>query len=482
MNLSELESDDTRLSDNPQLEDHDEEEETLMINLAQTTTTPQNPENSGKTKRKRTERKEFYDVSEKYTKLASPSSDRSGKNKGHKKHRGDENATHLQPKSPAMIRAEELQLNLEPELPSFIKSMVRSHVTICFWMGLPGPFARKHLPHEVTSVTLEAENGAISDVKYIANKTGLSKGWRQFVIAQHLLEGDVLIFQLTGPRCFKSSYVICIRRHFKEELECVGVFIIRACELSAVDGALGLLSLEAQTKHNDAETASAPRKSTKKKKKQKFLPLAVVQNSTSDSKQSENDSEVVGYEVMEGYKLATPTFQFDDVKSFNDFVIFIDGSLVDSELQENIRKKYYDLCRSQNAFLHENIAPGMIHNLIIGTIWETVNIADALRNCKLTTSRDKFSGWENSLKAFELLGMNVGFLVARLNKLVKLAFESEGGSSTRGYVEAKTEKNRAEEEIKGLEAKVKKLKKVSGKCEAEIESLKPEADGYEVKF
>ncbi|KAM7250228.1 hypothetical protein ACFE04_022111 [Oxalis oulophora] len=383
MNLSEVKTNETRSSDQPLLE--------LEDYLAQF-------DNPGKTKRKRTERIEFY------TKPAS-SSEQSGKKKG---------ASHLQTKSHAMIQAEELQLNLESDFPSIIITMLKSHVTTCFWMRFPGPFAREHLPREVTSMTLETENGAVFIARYIAYKAALCKGWKKFVRAQHLLEGDVVIFQLTEPRSFK-------------------VYIRRAGELAAVDGM-----------------------------------------------QSENDSEVVGSEVMEGYKLPTPTFQFNHVKSFNDFVILVDGSIVGSELQENIRKKYYDLCRSQNAFLHENIAPGLHHKLIVGTIREIVNIADALSNCKLTTSRDDFSCWEKFLKAFELLGMNVGFLVARLNKLVKLAFESEGGSSTRGYAaaEAKTEKNIAEE----VEAKVKMLKKDSGECEAEIESLKPEADEYEVKF
>ena len=40
----------------------------------------------------------------------------------------------VEPKSPAMIRAEEVQSNLEPQFPSFAKSMVRSHVASCFWM------------------------------------------------------------------------------------------------------------------------------------------------------------------------------------------------------------------------------------------------------------------------------------------------------------------------------------------------------------
>ena len=37
-------------------------------------------------------------------------------------------------KSAALIRAEEIQSNLEPAFPSFLKSLVRSHVGSCFWM------------------------------------------------------------------------------------------------------------------------------------------------------------------------------------------------------------------------------------------------------------------------------------------------------------------------------------------------------------
>ncbi|KAM7250500.1 hypothetical protein ACFE04_022383 [Oxalis oulophora] len=442
MNLSKLESDKTTSSDNPQQLLIDDEEEALTLaefaNRNSTTTTPQppNPDNSinimGSRKRKRTERKEVFvkSISEnKSIKQQASSSKRSGKKKSHKKQQGE--TSHLQTKSPAMIRAEELLLNLDPQFPTFTRTMLRSHVASCFWLGLPGPFAMKHLPQVVSTVTLEAENGEIFDVKYFGNRPGLSQGWRQFAFTQNLLEGDVLIFQLTSPQRFK-------------------VYIIRG-------------------------PGSAP-----------GVPLAVVQKSTSESKQvaeqSENNGEVVGSEVLESYKLPTPTIQFSDVKSFKDFHILVDGSLIDSELQENIRKKYYDLCCSQKAFLHENIAPGTNHKLIVGTITETVHIADNLSNCKLTTSRDEFSSWENSLKAFELLGLKVGFLCARLSQLVKISFESENGSFTNRYTKAKIEKRLLEDEIKGLEAKLEEQKKVSGKCEAEIESLKTKADGYEAKF
>jgi hypothetical protein len=40
-------------------------------------------------------------------------------------------------------------------------------------------------------------------LKYIAYKTGLSAGWRQFSAAHKLVEGDVLVFQLVEPTKFK---------------------------------------------------------------------------------------------------------------------------------------------------------------------------------------------------------------------------------------------------------------------------------------
>lgn len=42
-----------------------------------------------------------------------------------------------QAKSSAVIRAQEVLSNLGPEFPSFVKSLVRSHVASCFWMVSP---------------------------------------------------------------------------------------------------------------------------------------------------------------------------------------------------------------------------------------------------------------------------------------------------------------------------------------------------------
>lgn len=62
------------------------------------------------------------------------------------------------------------------------------------------------MPARDSTMTLEDEAGRHFQVKYIAHKTGLSAGWRQFSAAHKLLEGDVLVFQLVGPTKFKVIY------------------------------------------------------------------------------------------------------------------------------------------------------------------------------------------------------------------------------------------------------------------------------------
>ncbi|KAJ6990221.1 B3 domain-containing protein [Populus alba x Populus x berolinensis] len=385
-------------------------------------------------------------------------------------------------RSSALIRAEEVQSNLEPAFPSFVKSLVRSHVASCFWMGLPGQFCRAHLPHVDATVTLQDECGKEFKMKYIAYKTGLSAGWRQFCVAHRLFEGDVLVFQLIESCTFK-------------------VYVIRANDLTEVDGALGLLNLDAQIKQNiagkldNAERGTTACKSSKRKRP-RSLPLAIVQKKNKKSgqprpsvlqagpsaEQSENDSEEVGSEVLEGFKLSLPAVQFRDIKSFEDFNILVDGLLLDSELSEDIRNKYYKLCCSQNAFLHDNLIKGVNLKLIAGIISETVNIADAMRACTLNTSRDEFATWDKALKASELFGMNVGFLRAKLGLLLSLAFDSEGATKTRRYIEARFKRVRTEDEIRNLEAKLVELKETYERYGADVERLKSKAEGYELKF
>lgn len=72
-------------------------------------------------------------------------------------------------------------------------------------------FCKKHLPDKDITITLEDESGKEYQLKYIAYKTGLSAGWRQFSAMHKLLEGDVLVFQLVEPTKFK---VYCFNFNF----------------------------------------------------------------------------------------------------------------------------------------------------------------------------------------------------------------------------------------------------------------------------
>ncbi|PIN06059.1 hypothetical protein CDL12_21400 [Handroanthus impetiginosus] len=103
----------------------------------------------------------------------------------------------------AMERAKEVQRNLSSHFPSFVKLMLRSHVSRGFWLCLPSGFCRAHLPECDATVVLVDDNEQESDTRFLAEKHGLSAGWRGFSLAHKLLEGDVLVFQLIEPCKFK---------------------------------------------------------------------------------------------------------------------------------------------------------------------------------------------------------------------------------------------------------------------------------------
>lgn len=109
----------------------------------------------------------------------------------------------------AMACAEKLQSNLQSENPFFIKSMVRSHVYSCFWLGLPTWFCEDHLlkSTEHIEIVLEDENGTEYEVIYISKRTGLSGGWRAFALDHKLDDGDALVFELVEPTRFKIYIV-----------------------------------------------------------------------------------------------------------------------------------------------------------------------------------------------------------------------------------------------------------------------------------
>ncbi|KAB2596967.1 B3 domain-containing protein [Pyrus ussuriensis x Pyrus communis] len=77
----------------------------------------------------------------------------------------------------ALKAAEKLLENLQSDNPSFVKTMVRSHVYSCFF-----------------DMVLEDEHGKEYDAVYIGTRTGLSGGWRAFALEHKLDDGDALIY------------------------------------------------------------------------------------------------------------------------------------------------------------------------------------------------------------------------------------------------------------------------------------------------
>lgn len=196
--------------------------------------------------------------------------------------------------------------------------------------------------------------------------------------------------------------------------------------------------------------------------------------------QSKNDSDEFGSEIFQGIKFSQSVADFKDVKGIEGFNILVDGLIINSVMPTHLRIKYYELCCSQKSYLHENLLEGLNFKLTVGIINETVNIADAIRACKIssTTCGDNMMVWDKTLKAFEELGMKVGFLRERISKLVGLL----SVESKEVMMEAKrVEKEKAEEEMRSIERRLVNVKEVIRSIGAEVESLK-KVKGTEVLF
>ncbi|RZC45637.1 hypothetical protein C5167_038588 [Papaver somniferum] len=442
---------------------------------------------------------------------------------------GSENKSHMveigNSKLLTKDQAEDIRSSLDPAFPSFVKLMLKSHVTGGFWLGLPSKFCAKNMSQEDISMTLLDEEGEEHIAKYLAGKCGLSGGWRGFSIAHKLVEGDAVVFQLIKINKFK---VYIVRTTGLAEVDgALGLLQLEACARKSslgeagndlkltrkaivgehpkrlplavirgkneVDGALGLLQLEACAHKGSLGKAGNDMKPTRKAvlgKRLKHSPLAVTQGKDENispplsvTDQPENGSEEADSDFLGGIKFASSVTAFQDIKNSESFTIIVNDLIIDSEMSKHVKSKYYELCCSQNSFLHENLMPGLNCKLVAGIISETINIADAIRCSKVgRTSRDDFAIWRKTLEAFEHLGMNVGFLLPRLDELVKLASESEQTVDLKRYREATIERTLAEEEMKTLEMKLVELKDASKMFEKDIKTLKVKAEKYESDF
>ncbi|CAN6554953.1 unnamed protein product [Malus baccata var. baccata] len=309
-----------------------------------------------------------------------------------------------QAQSSVMERAKKIEASLDPRFPSLLKVMMPSQVSGGFCLNLATKFRREHMPKQDSMIVLEDENGREFETKYLVEKGGLSGGWRGFSIAHKIMKGDAVIFHLVTPFKFK-------------------VYIVRSNE---VDCNFPLMRVNPPIKQMDTGGVTA-----RGKEREILEPIpqenAIVCYTDSGpiSDQSENDCVDVGSEFLDGLRLSDSVVTFKEVNCLENFNVQVNGLIINSEFSKYVMTKYYELCGSQNSFLHGQLLEGLNCKLIAGVISETVNIADAIRACKITTPEDYLSTWDKTLKAFDDLGMNVRFLSARLDQLASLASKSK---------------------------------------------------------
>ncbi|KAJ6692547.1 B3 DOMAIN-CONTAINING PROTEIN-RELATED [Salix purpurea] len=378
-------------------------------------------------------------------------------------------------KSPAMELAEEFRANLESAYPSFAKTLVRSNVTVGFWMHLPMRFCKMHLPKNDTTIFLENESGEEYILNYIAERTALSGGWKAFCAANNLHEGDVLVFHLVKPSRFK-------------------VYIVKGNGSSQGDGEFGIPNSGANGKEIISEPAEKDVKGSKKAELLELLPVGHQEENNQENgliaeennkgyvaNQSENESEDRASETLRVIKLSGSTVDFNNVKGIENFSILLNGFSIDSELSEHHRTRYYELCRSQKSFLHSNLLNSINHNLAVEIIIGTVDISEGIKSSKLSSSQADYGVWDKTLKGFELFGMKVGFLRERLSRLMSLALESEEAMESECR-EVRLEQVRVDEEMKSLELRLLKLKETRERLDDEMEILKENAEKHEHMF
>ncbi|XP_026439517.1 B3 domain-containing protein Os01g0234100-like [Papaver somniferum] len=369
-------------------------------------------------------------------------------------------------------QAEVVQSSLDPTCPSFIKLMVRSHVSGCYWLGLPSKFCLSSLPKNDTIFTLVDEDGEEYTANYLPRKFGLSGGWGGFAKAHKLAPGDALVFHLIKISIFK-------------------IYIVRTQALAEVDAAQDLRKLESNMEGSDTGGKNM-KKSRKRAQKgvSSHSPVVLLskdQNVTlplagSDQPEDRSSTEVINSEVLQDIKHLGSVGESREIKNFESFTISVNNLTIDSEIPEHVRAKYFELCRSQNTFLHENLMVSLNPKLVAGMISEIVDLADAIRASTVSTLRKEFETWEHSLKAFKQLGMNVGFLLSRVGKLLKLVSESEKAFDLKRYNEAMNGKNRVKGEITTLEMQILELKNESMRLDMEIKTLKLQAEKHETTF
>ncbi|TVU41277.1 hypothetical protein EJB05_14780, partial [Eragrostis curvula] len=364
----------------------------------------------------------------------------------------------------AMARAKELQEKLPPQHPSFVKEMLKSHVVQGFWLGLPAKFCNKHLPMYDTVIVLEDENGDNHDTKYLGAKQGLSGGWRGFAMKHVIKVGDAVVFELVGSTIMPGS---------KKEQPKVKAYIVRANEFTTTDGDVLNLDVckEGKLSSSSEEESAGELKSEEDLK---------VNTNRVNGEVPLIDAIGVVSEAIDGIRMLDSDIEFDDMTSFNNFKIIVDRFVIDCH--NDLRKTYYDLCCSQKAFLHKHLLKQLSLTLVVGVILETINIADGIRACKTEACcRDDLLTWKKTLESFQLLGMNVSFMLKRINTLPGLQTRSRDILECQQYEELKLESAHAAEKAKTLELELSGVKDTLHKIDEDVKQMESSVKNAELQ-
>ncbi|KAL6600563.1 hypothetical protein ACP70R_045363 [Stipagrostis hirtigluma subsp. patula] len=349
----------------------------------------------------------------------------------------------------AMARAKEIQAKLPAKYPSFIKLMLKSHVVRGFWLGLPSAFCKEHLPKSDAGIMLEDEDGNDHHTTYLGAKLGLSGGWAGFAIDHGLEVGDVMVFQLVKLTKFK-------------------VYIVRGNEFTITDGAPRLLNFEACKIGKLSKEESSDDVKSKDDAEVPVVDRKVPQ-STGTSVVSESTTD-------DGTRVSDSGIESDDTTSFRSFNIVVGSLVINSKFLDDQQSTYYELCRSQKSSLHEHLPKDLNLTLVEGVIMETINIAERIRACEAeAASREDLLGWKKTLEIFDLLGMNVGFLLNRVNHLLGLPAESRGLSECEKYMELKLERARAGKKVEDLELQMSNVNETLRKMDVEMAEMESSA-------
>ncbi|KAF6144229.1 hypothetical protein GIB67_004902, partial [Kingdonia uniflora] len=199
---------------------------------------------------------------------------------------------------------------------------------VASWMNLPTQFFKSYLPKQDDTITLIDEDKEESTVKFKSESMAFGSGWKDLCTAHELLEEDGLVFQLTKATEFQ-------------------VYIIRAYSLSGVDKDFGLRDSEAPAMQNTTCTPIRTHEKTELKCPNTLpfgtIPVIISDSERANSENNSRSSEVSGGVIFWGNL---------DRESLD---VAVDGLRKNSELSKGMWTKYYELCRSQNVFLHGNL-------------------------------------------------------------------------------------------------------------------------------